>query len=390
MSSLDRYVDAIAASQLLSHSISTFADAARQAAGARLVGLDTPWWFAAVLIQAVVLFYFWRWGYAARCRDALHARLGVDFAMRFAFGMVLALVARLSAAVPSFVMWRIDRAMGLSHALTRVWAYEYVIGTILWMIVAGLVAAVVLWLVDATHQWYLYTIAGIIAISILGVFTEPYVVAPLFRHYSPLGGPAETSARAFAAERGYAGVPIVVESRIDRMPVDAAQTQGMGSTQRIVLADTIVAVSTKAELEFYVADQIAKFDDHDPLRLALLDAGIFILGVAIAVFVADRIPFRRDDDPVSRLTLVGALLACVYIAATPVDHAVVASMQLRADREAVALTGDPASALRAFVRAGNDQVEQVCPRSVGRILLYRTPPLGARAAAVGGAVTGCR
>ncbi len=389
MDALSRYVDSIPAAKLLSQSIATLVDAQRQAAGARLISLELPWWFGAIALQLIVLFYFWRSGAAARLRDALRQRFESEFAVRFVFGAVLALLARAAAAIPSFILWRIDRLMGLSHALTRVWAYEYALDTILGMLVAGLIAAIVLWLVERTHQWYLYTIAAILAISLLGTMAAPVAIAPLFERYVPLTGTVAARASAFAAQHGYAGIPIVVEHRIDRIPVDAAKVQGMGQTQRIVLADTLVGAATPAEIEFYVADDLAMLDDRDPLCLALIDAGILIVAVALAVVVADRIPFRRDDDPISRLTLVGALLALVYVGAVPVDHSVAASMQLRADREAVAMTGDRASALRAFVRAGDERIEQVCP-SLGRIFLYQAPSLGERAAAVGGPSPGCR
>jgi hypothetical protein len=389
LDALNRRVDAIPSTILLSRSVASLVDAQRQAAGARLVSLDLPGWFAAVLLQVIALIYFWRSGGAARTRDALRAHLGSEFAVRFTFGAILALIARAASLVPSFYLWRVDRMMGLSTALTRVWAYEYVLGTILGMIAGGLIASITLWLVDRTHQWYLYAIGGIIAISLLGTLTVPYVFAPLFEHYTPLEGIAGTQARAFARRLGYARAPIVVEHRIDRIPAQPADTQGMGTTQRIVLADSTIRVSTPAEIEYYIAAEVAVLNDREPLRLALIDAAIVIFGAAVAVVLADRIPFRRDDDPVSRLAIVGSLLALLYIGAVPIDHAVVYTMQLRADRQAVGMTNDPAAALRAFVRAGDERIEQVCPSAMGRIFLYRTPALGARAHAIDPAANAC-
>lgn len=386
---LNRHVDALASAQLLTHPISALVDAQRQAAGARLISLELPGWFVAILAQAVVLLYFWRSGGAARWRDALRARFGSESAVRFAFGATLALLARAAALIPSFYLWRIERVMGLSHALTRVWIYEYALGTVLGMLVAGIIVAAVLWLVQRTHQWYLYTIAGIIAVSLIGAFLDPFVVAPLFERYAALQGPLAARAYAFAAHEGYATIPILVEHRVDRIPEYAADTQGMGATQRIVLADTIVAAATPGEIDYYVAHELAQLDAHDPLNLALIDAAIVIVGVALAVVVADRVRFRRDDDPVSRVTLVAALLAVVYIPGVLVDHEVVTSMQLRASRDAVAMTGDRASAVRAFVRAGDERVEQVCPSAAGRVLLYRVPSLGQDATAIG-SPSGCR
>ncbi len=383
---LNRHVDALTPAQLLSQPIATLVDAQRQAAGARLIALEAPGWLIAILAEAFALFWFWRSGSAARWRDAIRRRLGNENAVRFTFGATLALIARAAAIIPAFYLWRVERVMGLAQALTRVWFYEYVLGTILGMLVAGCVAAVILWLVARTHQWYLYAAGGIVAISLIATLVSPYLA--LFDRYEPLPAAPARAARAFASEAGYVGIPILVGHRLDRIPIEAATTEGMGATQRIVLAESVVGASTPGEIDFYVADEIARLDAHDPLRLALIDALIVIVGVAIAVVIADRLGFRRDDDPVSRLALAGALLAIVYVIAVPVDHAAVASMQLSADRQALAMTHDRASALRAFVRAGDERIEQVCPTAPGRLFLYRTPPLGARAAALG-STSGC-
>lgn len=380
---LNRHVDTLGAAQLLHVPIARLVDDQRQAAGARLVSLELPGFLVALAAQAVVLFYVWRSGWAARWRDALRARTRSETAVRFIFGATLALIARIASLVPAFYLWRVDRIMGLSHALTRVWAYEYVVGTLLGMAVAGCVAAIVLWLVERTHQWYLYTIGGIIAISLLGTLLDPYVVAPIFQRYAPIRGPLASDARAAAARFGYASVPVLEEHRVDRIPVDPAKTQGMGVTQQIVLADTLVSVATPGEVAYYVADDAAQLDAHDPLNLAIIDAAIVIVAAALAVVVADRVGFRRDDDPISRIALVGAFLAIVYVPATLLDHGIVASMQIRAARNAVAMTHDPVSALRAYVRSGDDRVEQVCAGGAGRLLLYRSASLGQLAQAIG-------
>ncbi len=385
---LDRHVDALTSAQLLARPLAALVDAQRQAAGARLLSLELPGWFAGILAQAFVLFYYWRSGGAARWREALTRRLHSAGAVRFAFGATLALLARAAAVIPSFYLWRVDRVMGLSHALTRVWAYEYVLGTAIGMIVAGIIVAVVLWVVQRTHQWYLYAIAAIVAVSLAGAILNPFVVAPLFERYAPVRGALGARARAFAGEHGYPTISILVQRRVDRVPESAADVQGMGATQRIVLAQSIVVTATPGEIDYYVAEAIAELDAHDPLRLALIDAAIAVVGIAIAVMVADRIPFRRDDDPISRTTLVGVLLALVYIPAVLVDHNVVASMRLQSIQRAIAMTGDPASALRALVRAGDERVEQVCPSAAGRIFLSRTPSLGQDASAVGSS-SGC-
>ncbi len=380
---LNRHVDSLKAAQLLSQPIAALVDDQRQDAGARLVALEIPGWFVALVAQAVALFYFWSSGSAARWRDALRVRLHSESVVRFLFGATLALVARAAAVVPAFYLWRVERVMGLSHALTRVWGYEYAVGTLIGMVVGGCIAMAVLWLVERTHQWYLYTMGAIVAVSLVGTLADPFVAAPLFDRYTPLNGPLAAAAHAIAAREGYPSIPILVEHRLDRIAIDPARTQGMGATQRIALADSLVLASTPGEVQYYVASGIAQFNAHDPLDLAIIDAAIVIVAAAIAVVLADRVRFRRDDDPISRITLVAALLALVYVPGVFVDHQVVAGMELRASRAAVAMTNDRASAMRALVRAGDERVEQVCPSSVGRIFLYRSASLGQVAEAIG-------
>ena len=107
------------------------------------------------------------------------------------------------------------------------------------------------------------------------------------------------------------------------------------------------------------------------LAIALIEGGIIIVFAALAVVIADRIGFRRDDDPLSRLAIVGALLALVYLAAVPVRNAALRSYDFSADRYAVALTGDPSAAVRALVRASDQRMEEVCPELTAHALSLR-------------------
>ena len=122
------------------------------------------------------------------------------------------------------------------------------------MIVAGLIVAIILWLVSLTHQWYVYAIAGILAASVAW---------------------------------SYISTQLRVES---------------------------FAGLTPPEIKYRLAYLAGHIAHGDRLSIALIEGGIIIVFAAIAVVIADRIPFRRDDDPLSRLTIVGALLALVYLA----------------------------------------------------------------------------
>jgi STE24 endopeptidase len=155
------------------------------------------------------------------------------------------------------------------------------------------------------------------------------------------------------------------------------------------LSDTLIAGDTPPELAYDVAVELGHVVHRDLLSIALIEGGIVILFSALAVVLADRITFRRDDDPLSRLAIVAALLAVVYIAAVPARNAALRSYDFSADRYAIALTGDPADAVRALVRDSDQRMEEVCPELSAVLFLYTSPGTGARVAAINHVPSGC-
>jgi STE24 endopeptidase len=386
--SLDRRVDAIPQSTLLTQPATALVDPARQTAAVRRVHWTLPGWILMQLFEAVALFYLWSSGRAAALRDWLTRRIRSEWGLRFAFGAALGLVARLAAFIPAFYLYRVERVWGLSTELTRVWGLYWLGHTMLAMIVAGIIAAVVLWLVERTHQWYIYTIVATLAASVGWAYVSPYFQLPGSRATTPVTGPLAIELDALLVRAGLPGVPILVET-VRSTPVGRALVVGWGASHRIVLTDTLVEGDSPPEVAYEVAYELGHIVHGDPLSIALIEGGIIIVFAALAVVIADRIGFRRDDDPLSRLAIVGALFAIVYLAAVPVRNAALRSYDLDADRYAVTLTGNPAAAVRSLVRESDQRMEEACPDVLTAFFLDTRPALGSRVAAINHVRNGC-
>ncbi|HZY99950.1 MAG TPA: M48 family metalloprotease [Candidatus Baltobacteraceae bacterium] len=385
---LDRRVDAISAHSLLTQPAIVLVDPTRQEAAVRLAHLTLPGWLAMALFEAVALAYFWSTGRAAAVRDRLRRHVGSEWGVRFSFGAILGLIARVAALLPAFYLYRVERVMGLSVELTRVWALFWIGHTILAMVVAGLLAALVLSLVERTHQWYIYTIVIILAVSLGWSFASPYFQIPGSGAPSAIAGTLGPRLTAEVDRAGLPGLPVLVQQS-KNSPVDRAVVIGLGASRRLELTDTLVAGNTPAEVLFLAGVAIGAIVQGDPIYIALIEGGIVIVFSALAVVIADRIGFRRDDDPLSRLALAGALLALIYIVAVPVRNASLRSYDLDNDRFAVRLTGDKVAAVRALVREADQHIEEVCPELSATLFLYAHPSPGARIAAINGVKSGC-
>ena len=386
---LDRRVDTIPVQALLSQPASALVDADRQAAARRLARLTLPGFVLMALFQAAALAYFWRSGAAAAVRDRLRRNLRAEWIVRFLFGALLALIARLAAALPAFYLYRVERVMDLSVELTRTWALFWIGHTVLAMVVAGVIAAVVLWLVDRTHQWFVYAIVMILGVSIVWSYASPYFEVFGARAIVPVAGLLQSDVRAALARGAVPDVPVYAETA-PASPLANAVVLGLGPYRRVILTRSLVVSGTPPEIVYRTVYEIGHVIHADPLFVALIEGGIIIVFSAIAVVIADRIGFRRDDDPLSRFALVGALLALVYLGAVPVRNAALRSYDLDADRYAVKLTGDRSGAVRAIVREADQRMEEVCPGTLSTLFLEVHPSPGLRVAAINGVPSGCR
>jgi len=384
---LDRRIDAIPRAALLSQPATRLADPARQEAAERLVDWKLPGWVLTAILEALALAYFWRSGAAAALRDRLRRRFRSETLVRFAFGASLGAIARLAALAPAFYLYRVERIMDLSTQLTRTWAVFWLAHTLLAMLVSGVIAAFVLWLVERTHQWYAYTILAILAASIAWSNVGPYfdVNAGPVTATDPM---VRAQMTQLFARAGLDDVPVyVVENRT--LPAADAVIQGMGGSRRIMIPSPLAAASTPAELLFDVAFELGDVREHAQFWIALIEAGAVIVFAGIAVAIADRVGFRRDDDELSRLALVGALLAVTYLGAVPVRNAAVRAFALADDAYAVSVAGDRAAAVRSILRATDQRMDEVCPDVAARLFLNARPAPGERIAAINGVPNAC-
>ena len=384
---VDFRVDRLSTGQLLSKPAAVLVDASRQVAARRLERLMFPGWLAAIVAQILAFAYFWRSGHAARLRDWLRRRGGKEPWVRMQFGAALALIAYLAALIPDLYIYRVTRSMGLSDQLMRGWSLDWIVNLATTMIATACIVALVLWLVERTHQWYLYAIAIIFVVSYGLVFFKPFLASPLLDRFMPL--PPRANAVAQSVERqAHIDVPVLVQFR-SRSHLGTAYVEGMGPTKRIVLGDTVLVVSSPGELRFVIARELGDIASGAPFRVAFLNALCVIFGAAVAVALADRIGFRRDDDPTSRLALVAALLGVVYLIVLPINDAALRRIAAQSDSYAVSLTGERAAAVRVIVRAADQSLHAVCPTLPTRLFLESIGDPSRRIAAINGVPSAC-
>ncbi len=383
---------AIPAASLLSEPGSELVDPRRLPVSAHLFVYSRPLFFLWALAQILMFFYLWASGSAARLRDAIRRLIRPVFPMRFAYGAALAILAAFAAAPASLARYRIDVAFGITNEPFFGWLRDQIVSTALDAILVGLVVACVFALVDRTRLWYLYAMFGLFVLTLAMAFLEPVVIAPLYNHFVPL--PTNSTLRApmlaLARKAGVGDAPIIVSDDSRRTSTAIADIAGFGPTKRIVLSDALLENATEGEVLFLASREFGHYAHTDDFRLSLFWTFLFITCTALAVVIADRVGFRRDDDPLARLALVLGLLGVLGLLVTPIYNGYSRNIESRADAYALSLTHDRVSAVRAYVRIADETLAPLCPSRLTRIYFFNSPPLGTRIAKAAGRSDPCR
>ncbi len=389
---VDRRVTAIPAQTIATSDPRLLVDARRQQIGTTLERYFEPLYFLWAGSQIVALFFFWRLGGAARMRDALRRRIANVTLLRFAYGVGLTGFGTLAAAPTSFARYRLANYYDLAHQSLGSWLSASLANFALDALGVGIVTAIVFALVDRTRLWWAISI-GVLFLATLGInYLDPVAIAPLFDRMGPISPHSAAGRRIDTLERRahLQNVPDFRVSISRRTGIVQGRADGFLNTKRIVIADTALAALTDGELDVLVANALGHYVVGDGLKKALLGTLLFIVCIALGVMLADRAGFRRDDDQLARLALVGAFVGIAGLIALPGYHYVERRLGTAADAYALRLTGDRVAAIRLYVRVADESLEPLCPGRIQRWYFAQQPPPAERIAQAAGRPDRCR
>jgi STE24 endopeptidase len=272
----------------------------------------------------------------------------------------------------------LERVHGTSEQSARGWLADHAkgaaVGTAVTALLVELADAVV---VHAPRRWPLVAIGATAPLLAFATVIAPAFVMPLFNRYEPVTGELEARIRALAARYGAGGAAILRFDMSRQTKKANAFVTGVLGTQRIALGDTLLREFAEDETLFVVAHELGHYVRRDPwLGIAAGTAGI-----AITLLTANallRATTKRDlTSPAqgARLAFYAALTQLVLM---PLANALSRAIERRADRFALAATGDREAGIRAFRRLGEQNLAEFDPPRWWQLLLASHPSLASR------------
>ena len=296
-----------------------------------------------------------------------------------AFALVLVGLDALLEAGPDFVEGHLlERRYGNSAQQPCGWLADHLKGTavtaLVSVVLAGLADALV---VRAPRRWPLIALGATPPLLALATVIVPALVLPLFNTYAPVTGELERRVRALAGRHGVGGAAILRFDMSRRTRKANAFVTGVLGTERIAIADTLIDAFEADETLFVVAHELGHYVRRDPW----LGIAIGSVAAAATLLPADailRATTRRGLSSPAQAARLAFYALLIQLLLTPPANAASRALERRADRFALAATGDAAAGARAFRRLAERNLAELDPPRWAQIVFGSHPSLGTR------------
>lgn len=273
------------------------------------------------------------------------------------------------------VMYARATSVGLATGGWGQWALDEARGLAIAAIAVVLTGVGIALMRRFPARWWIPASALTVVAVVIFAFARPLVIDPLFNDFTELPpGPARSSVTELAAKAGVDVGSVLVVDASRRTSAANAYVDGIGSSKRVVLYDTLVRGFSPAQTRLVMAHELAHVR-YDDIWRGLLFVALVTPGAFFAVSRLVRAWEPAEGGPAGPAT-VPALFAAVTLMVfllTIVSNPLSRAVESRADAYSLALTGEARAFISQQQRLAVRNVSNPAPSPVAR-LLFGTHP----------------
>jgi STE24 endopeptidase len=268
--------------------------------------------------------------------------------------------------------------VGLSTQSLGEWGIDWAKATGIGAVLAGLVGTLALALIRRfRRRWWIPGSVAVVAGAAFFTWIAPVVLAPLFNKFEALP-PGQVRSDVLELARK-AGVDVGQVYRVDasrRTTAINAYVNGIGSSKRVVLYDTLIDDLDRGERDAVVAHELGHVHGNDIGRGLLFVAIVTPLALIFVSGAARTIATRRGVElgqPASLPALALALAATSFaigLAGNQLSRAV----EAKADTFSLELTNDPKGMIELQQQLSDRNLSDPDPPDVYTFVFGTHPP----------------
>jgi len=179
-------------------------------------------------------------------------------------GLLIAFVLIGTVIDLPFTLYRtfvLEARFGFNKTTPSLWLQDLAKSTALSLLIGVPLAALVLWMMSATGQWWwLWTWGVWMAFNLILMLVYPTWIAPWFNQFKPLHDPVlQERATALMERCGFQSDGFFVMDGSRRSAHANAYFTGFGASKRVVFYDTLLAQLSAPEVDAVLAHELGHF-----------------------------------------------------------------------------------------------------------------------------------
>ena len=312
------------------------------------------------------------------------------FAAVFLYVLMFSIIAKLLSAPFDFVGFRLERQYHLSNQKLRAWLWDEVKGWLVGLVLGAIMVEIVYAIIRiAPQRWWIIAWAVFVGLFLLLAQLAPVLLLPIFYKFQPLENDGLRERLTDLGRRAGTQIRGVYEWKLSEKSQKAnAALTGLGSTRRIILADTLLQHYSDDEIEAVLAHELGHHVHRHILKGILTQVAITFFGFWLINQVL-RFVIARNWIPVLDTRLYDfANLPLIVLVATVLGFLlmpVLNAISRRHEREADRYAWENIPAIEPFItsmqKLADQNLAERSPNKVIECLFHSHPSIGKRVAA---------
>ena len=328
----------------------------------------------------------------AALRDTLQPRYG-NMAYQLALLGAFALIGGvIDLPFELFRTFRIEQRFGFNRMTWKLYLADMVKGVAVGTLIGLPVAALMLWIMNATGGlWWLWAWGAWMVFNVAVLVLYPTLIAPLFNKFEPLADESlKARVQALMQRCGFAAKGLFVMDGSKRSAHANAYFTGFGAAKRVVFFDTLLSKLTASEVEAVLAHELGHFKHKHVLKRIASMFAISLAALALLGWLTTQPGFYTALGVRPSMTAANdAVALLLFLLVTPVFSFFVSPLfaqlsrkhEFQADAYACSQANGTDLAA-ALLKLHEDNAATLTPDPLYVRFFYSHPPASERLAAL--------
>jgi len=321
--------------------------------------------------------------------SALAARIGGDrYSLNlFVYIVFLSVISKVLGFGLDFYSFRLEHRFNLSNQRLFSWIKDEFKGWVLGLVMATFLAEIVYALIRISPQYW-WIIAWLIFIGLFIFFAQiaPVVLFPLFYKFSPLQNEELKARLVRLGERAGTRVRGVYEWKLSEKSKKAnAALTGLGSTRRIILADTLLQNYSNDEIEAVLAHELGHHVHGHMVKMIIVQALVTLAGFwaanEVLRYAIDEQKMFQHLSDFANLPLLALVASGLSLLLMPALNAYSRFTERQADLYCWKCMANVTPYITAMEKLARQNLSESHPSRLVELLFHSHPPISKRIAA---------